>query len=267
MDISLGWILYYVVAGLVTGFISNITGLGGGIISVSVLTHAFYLQNLPKDESYRIALATSAVLTLISSLSNAYFNFKKRNFKWKLVKRYFMYVFIGSTAGATISHNIPIVELKLIFIAICLMTVTKMFWQKKVTNQDKMTIPLEEKKTSGLLFGISGVISSLVSVGGGAIYVPLLNAHRIEMAQVVGTSSLLVLTTATGTILGHAIGNINNHNVELIKLHIVVYMGIAVLIGSRAGALVLNRIPAKWIKITFLAALITSMAKMAYGLI
>ncbi|CUT17234.1 MULTISPECIES: sulfite exporter TauE/SafE family protein [Candidatus Ichthyocystis] len=265
MNISLIWITSYIISGLLTGIISGITGLSGGIISVSVLTLIFELQHYPPEEGYRISLATAAFLTLMAAPLNAYFHLRQKNFYGPFIKKYLGPIAAGSIFGAAISHKLPITILKVIFILICVSALTKVLWKKK-SQQETTSDPLDNK-IFYILYGMSGFISSLVSIGGGSIYLPLLTSQRINIAKAVGTSSLLVLMTTIGTAIGHISISTDQHAFKLINTQLLIYMGIPTFVGTKIGSSIINKIPSKLIKATFSIVIILSLSKMIHSLL
>ncbi|WP_139057222.1 sulfite exporter TauE/SafE family protein [Candidatus Ichthyocystis hellenicum] len=264
MDISLMWVASYIISGLLTGIISGLTGLSGGIISISVLTYMLELQHYPPEDGYRVSLAVASFLTLMASPSNAYFHFRQKNFHGPFIKKYLGPIAMGSILGAVLSHKLPTIFLKITFILICIAVLVKVFWKQPEPHEGNSE--LLDHKGFYLLYGASGFVSSLVSMGGGSVYLPILISQRLNIAKAVGTSSLLVLATTIGTAIGHISVSTNQHYFELINGYLLIYMGIPILIGTKIGSAIIHVIPTKWIKTIFLTVITLSLLKMIHSL-
>ena len=74
--------------GIVTGFVSGLTGLGGGIIIIPALLAWFKYQGFFVTQQMQIAANTSLLIVLFTNLSNFYQYQRNNLVDWDMIKSF-----------------------------------------------------------------------------------------------------------------------------------------------------------------------------------
>jgi uncharacterized membrane protein YfcA len=198
------WILAGII--LVIALIMTMTGRGGGNFYVLALV----LSGIGIHEA-----ATTGQFVLISSSLTATLVFgKKKGVDWKLVLLIGSMTLIPAFSGGFFSDKFDATLLKIIFaIFIFIASILMLKPMGKKPGPDKR-YRIELKSTNAtyhinlLIFIpivlITGFVAGMVGISGGSFLVPLMVlALGVPMQIAVGTSTTLVLITATAGFLGH----------------------------------------------------------------
>ena len=192
--------LWLIPLGFVAGLLGSIIGLGGGIITVPVLTFVGFPPTLASSNSI-FAVFSNAVA---SSISYA----KQRRIEYSIGLKLGLLSIPGTIVGAFISSDIAPSYFKILFGLILISASIYIFAKRKIEphsyNLSKQIMLL----AIGTSF-LAGIISGLFGVGGGIIFVPLMViAMGLSMKNAAPTSQFILLFASasalvTHTILGH----------------------------------------------------------------
>ncbi|MFX0178371.1 MAG: sulfite exporter TauE/SafE family protein, partial [Candidatus Hodarchaeota archaeon] len=225
--------------GFLSGVISVIAGVGGGVFFVSILTLLFLIP-------INIAIDTSTFIILMSSSAGfiTYLRQKRTNIRLTLIFTGFS--ILGSILASVLFLYIHINNyiLKVIFASALLIAGVNMVYKalkttnnRKNYNKQEMVFSLKDHdyntnlKKSIPLFILAGFIANFLGLGGGIIFTPSLNIilnYPIHNATAISTS-IIFFTAIYNTIVKSILGQIN------------FLIGILVAIGSIFGAIRLPR--------------------------
>ena len=79
--------LLYLVAGAVSGLLSGLFGVGGGLIIVPILTFLFVGLQFPEAHIMHLALGTSLASIALTSISSARAHHLRDNVNWTIIKK------------------------------------------------------------------------------------------------------------------------------------------------------------------------------------
>lgn len=181
------WIVAFLVLGLVVGFMAGLLGIGGGGIMVPVLTSIFLAQGIPVEQVVHMALGTSMASIVITSFASMRAHHKKGAVMWNVVKYMAGGVVLGTFAATFLATYMKSAQLA-IFFAIFMAYVSI---QMAI---DKKPKPSRELSAPSSLFGAGsfiGVISALVSIGGGSLTVPYLVWQNVDLKKAIATSAAI----------------------------------------------------------------------------
>ncbi len=197
MDLSL--ILGLLLLGSATGFLAGLLGIGGGMVTVPVMTMLLSTQALPPEAIVKMAIATSLTSILFTSLSSVRAHHRRGAVRWDLVRLLAPGILVGALLGAQIAGWLPSRVLAGFFGAFVGYSALRMLRPAGTTAG--RTLP----GTAGMLgtgAGI-GVLSSLVGAGGGFLTVPFLARGNVPLHHAVATSAACGFPIALAGTIGY----------------------------------------------------------------
>ncbi|GAB4457591.1 MAG: sulfite exporter TauE/SafE family protein [Elainellaceae cyanobacterium] len=248
LDTPVGWLVLFLV-GTVTGTLSGLLGIGGGLIMVPILT--FF--GLPLVQ----ATATSLVGVLLSALSGSYQNLRTGNLNWRVSLLLALFGIVTAQVGARLGDRLPDASLSLAFAALLLVTIYLMDLRRKLAQKERQqqssapevapdslspspSLPLSSSSTAlppiagiGLL---AGVLSGLFGVGGGVVMVPL-------QTLFLGETIKSAVRTSLGAIVPIAISGLAQHAYNDNVLWVAgLCLGLGGIVGAQAGTRLLPKL-------------------------
>ncbi len=193
--------LIFILIGVVTGIFSGLLGLGGGLIVVPSLMAVFTWQALPELHLMHIAVGTSLMTIVVTSLSSTYAHHKYQHVNWSLFKLLVPSLMIGGVVGAYFATLVSSSLLQRCFAVYVFFVAIRMLIPI-LPSGNKFFL----KKKILFIFGtIAGAVSALVGIGGGSLVVPYLTMAKQSMPDAIGTSAAcgfpISLAAVTGFII------------------------------------------------------------------
>lgn len=258
------WIIAFLVLGLVVGFMAGLLGIGGGGIMVPALTTIFLAQGVPVEQVVHMALGTSMASIIITSFASMRAHHKKGAVLWDVVKLMAGGVVLGTFAATFLASYMKSAQLA-IFFAIFMGYVSI---QMAI---DKKPKPTRELSSPPLLFGAGtfiGIISALVSIGGGSLTVPYLVWQNVDVKKAIATSAAigfpLSIAGTVGYILNGYLHTSNGADMMLgfVYLPAVVLISIMSYFTAPLGAKMAHNLPVAKLKKIFALLLMLLSLKM-----
>lgn len=186
-------IVAFVLLGLIAGFFAGLLGVGGGIVTVPVMSLLIlpYLD-FPSEHIMHIAVASSLAAIIPTSIMSAYGHHRQGGVVWPIAIKFTPGLLLGGISGALMASHISTDALQLgfafflIFVAIY-MLFSPESWIQPVEGRDKIF--------SGVSFPIA-FLSAVLGVGGGTMTVPYLLWRGIDIRKAVGISAYCGLPIA-----------------------------------------------------------------------
>ena len=243
--------LWFILLGIVTGFLGGALGLGGGFILVPVFHIVF---RWPLIES----VAASQFCILATSLSSAQRYLASGNVNVRLGVILEATTIAGAALGASIAHVVPELVVLIIFALVTTLSGIRM-WQPSGADDGETAIPPSAART-GVGAGASGLVglaAGLLGIGGGVLKVPILHFFLGEpMRRATATSAYMIgLTAAAAAAVYYGRGDL-----DLTKGGVV---ALGILLGSYLGAVSQPHIPVKVLKRVFAVILLILAVRMA----
>jgi uncharacterized protein len=251
------WELILPFLGFLIAFVAVMIGVGGGVFIVPLLTLAYGFT--PAH-----AVGTSLLVIIFGGLSATigYSRHKLVFFKVGLLLA--IATVPGSIFGAFLTSVIPGSVLGLIFgvflIAVALRMIfsNNLLRRKKPGAADSKVIwsepeVLADKRRFLLAFGLcffGGLVSALLGIGGGLVFVPILSlVLLLPIHVVVATSMFMMVFTSLAGVMQHwTLGNV--------YLEYGLLLAIGAFVGAQVGSWVCKRVSGKKIQVVFSVALI-----------
>lgn len=260
-------ILILFAIGCLTGVLSGLLGIGGGLLIVPVLLWVLQHQGFPEVHHMHIALGTSMATIIVTSLASARAHHIRHNVRWEIVAQMSPAIVVGALLGAWLASRLETQLLKAVFILFALYVGTQFLFSKQTPPQAN-SVPLWVQRIAGVLIG---AFSNLVGIGGGTLTVPFLIYSGIATRPAVGTSAAIgfpiaVAGTAGFMSAGWAQAPDLAHCIGFIYYPGVIGLTLGTMLTVRFGAHLTQRLPIATIKKIFGLLLCGLAIKMAASL-
>jgi uncharacterized membrane protein YfcA len=202
LGVSLGEIALLVVAvmvaGVATGILAGLFGIGGGAIIVPVLYEVFRILGVPEEVRMQLCVGTSMAIIIPTTIRSYLAHRAKGAVLHDVVRQWALPAVIGIAVGSTIAYFAPSAVFKFVF-----MTVVTLIGIKLLFGREDWRIAdeLPGRATMAAYGFLNGVISSFMGVSGGSISNMILTLYGKPLHNAVATSAGLgVPITIAGTI-------------------------------------------------------------------
>jgi uncharacterized membrane protein YfcA len=236
-------LLVFLAAGVCSGVLAGMLGIGGGVVIVPVLIYTLDHSNIPLDLRMPLAVATSLAIIALSGLSSARAHHRRGATNWQIMKLMAPGCAFGAIMAGLLVPWIPGVYLLGFFALFELYVASDLLFDLHPQTQGGSGImDMKYFLFSGFFIGL---ISTLLGIGGGSLTVPFLHYMGRPLREAVGTSSLfgaflafiasLTFLFQRGPQLPNTIGFI----------YIPAFVGIAItsILAAPLGALLAHHIP------------------------
>lgn len=190
--------LWIVGAGLVVGVLAGLFGIGGGAVIVPVLYEVFRVLEVPEDLRMQMCIGTSIAIIVPTTIRSYYGHKKKGAVIPEVVRLWAVPAVVGVAVGSVTATYAPASVFKIAFVVFAGFISARM-----LLGADRLSLGTELPGRVLLsVYGfITGLVSSLVGVSGGAIANAALTLYGRPMHQAVGTAAGVgVPITIAGTI-------------------------------------------------------------------
>ncbi len=259
------WLLAYLMLGALTGFLAGLFGVGGGLVLVPVLTLLFDAQEFPVDHILHLALGTSMATIVFTSIASLRKHHQHGAVDWQVVRRITPGILLGTAIGATTASIIPARGLGIFFALFVYLIAAQILFDQE--PHPARQLPGRSGMT---LFGTAtGWLSSLVSIGGGAITVPFLVWCNVPLRHAIGTAAAIGLPIAIGGTLGYsAIGtpirDLPDPHLGYVYLPALLWVALASMLTAPFGARMAHRLRVELLRKLFAILLIALATRLLF---
>jgi uncharacterized membrane protein YfcA len=230
--------IYYLIGGLglVSGFLSGLLGIGGGIVMAPLLLYTPPLLGMETLTMQSVAGLT-IVQGMVGCLSGLLIHKKLRYVSNELClymgSVIFIFAAIGGAGSKLVSNNI------LLFIFACLAFTASIFMLLPISNDsdrpDAAAVKFSRFRALGAASGV-GLLGGLVGQGGSFILIPLMTSYvHIPTRIAIGSNLAIVLLSSIAGFIGKAVtGQIE----WLLTIPIVLTVAPAAVFGALVSRLV-----------------------------
>jgi uncharacterized membrane protein YfcA len=252
---ELAWLaLAVIAAGIVTGLLAGVFGIGGGAVIVPVLFELFRLFGVSDAVRMQLCIGTSLAI-IIPTAWRSYRAHRARGMVIPEVMRLWTVpVVAGVVLGAAIAAFAPAAIFKIAFVVIAAMIITKMLF-----ISDRLRIADRLPGWPGMTaYGFAiGLGSSLMGISGGSLATMVLTLYGKPIHNAVATSSGIGVPISIAGTLGFVVAGLP-HQAMLppLSLGFVSLIGVAAIapISSYVaplGARLAHALPKRWLEIAF----------------
>lgn len=195
-------VLYCALLGSVVGFLAGLLGIGGGLVIVPILSIILlHFEVLPAEQVVVAAIATSLASILFTSSSSAIAHHKNGNVPWELAPWILTGVALGALISGFLAALLPEHIVRIVFAVSVVLIALKMFLSSKTDTPSERTLPNKGVLTT--LTTITGGLSAMIGIGGGALLVPLLSFFSVDMKKAIGCASACGIVIALFGSIGY----------------------------------------------------------------
>ena len=228
-------IYIYILIGFLGGITAGMLGLGGGIIFVPglMIIHKYY--GLFSGYELQVAVYTSLISIIFAGSTSSILHYKNRLIDLSVVKKYSIYVILGSFFGIYILEHVSSESLELVYSIILIILALLLISDAKIIRNNINYL----NKAGNLYFFANGSISSLMGIGGGTLSVPYLSFLIADIKMSIASASAIGLIIAVSSLLYMLVLNpsIYSEKINHIALFILIPSGI---LGSYTGVYLLR---------------------------
>ncbi|MGC1777570.1 MAG: sulfite exporter TauE/SafE family protein [Xanthobacteraceae bacterium] len=268
---EIAWLaLAVVIAGVITGLLAGMFGIGGGAVIVPVLYEVFQLLAVPDAVRMQLCVGTSIAIIMPTTIRSFLTHRQRGLVIPRVIRLWALPAVLGVTCGAVIAAFAPSAVFKIAFILIAGFIAIKFLFAGDRWNLGKdLPGPLP---MTAYGFGI-GLAGSLMGVSGGSLSNMVLTLYGKPIHNAVATSAGLgVPITIVGT-LGYTLAGLP-HEALLppLSLGFVSLIGVAVMAPVSSftapyGARLAHRLSRRTMEIAFSCFLLVVSSRFLVSLI
>jgi uncharacterized protein len=231
LDLAAGEIAAFAVAiaaaGVVSGLLAGIFGIGGGAILVPVFYQVFGLLDV--DESVRMHLAVGSSLAIIvpTSLRSFQGHFARGVVDMDLLRSFVLPVPLGVALASFVAAMISSEGLRLIFACIAILVGVRLLLNRESW---RIASDIPGQPWRSVVGVVIGFFSTLMGIGGGIFNNTFMTVYGRPMHQAVATSSGVgVLIAIPGTI-GYVLAGWGHPDLPIASTGYVNWIAVALII-------------------------------------
>jgi uncharacterized protein len=246
-------ILAVVAAGIITGLLAGLFGIGGGAVSVPALYEVFRILEVPEQIRMQLCIGTSLAI-IVPTTIRSYVTHRAAGAVIPNVARIWApAAVVGVIVGSFVAALASAAFFKIAFVLFAAFVAAKMLFGSSWRIGTQLPgVPLQ----CGFGF-LTGLVSSVIGVGGGSVSNAVLTLYGKSIHQAVATSAgIAVPITIVGTI-GYALAGWK-HMPELppLSLGFVSLIGVLLMapissISAPYGARLAHRLSKRQLEMAF----------------
>ena len=241
-------------AGVVSGLLAGLFGVGGGAVMVPVLYQLFGAIGVPEELKMQLAVGTSLAVIVPTSIRSFLAHRAKGAVDEELLRAWAAPVVVGVLLGSWVASFAPPAVFKLVFVFVAWATAVKLgFGKTSWSVADR--VPGEPWRAA--LGGLTGLLSALMGIGGGSIVNLILSFCNTPIHRSVATASGIgVLISIPGAIGYVLAGWAKTGALPPLSLGFVSLIGAALIMPTSVyvapiGARLAHRLPKRTLEIAF----------------
>jgi uncharacterized membrane protein YfcA len=267
---ELAWLAFAVIAaGVLTGILAGVFGVGGGGVVVPVLFEIFRILAVPDGVRMQLCIGTS--LAVIGP--TAWRSYRAHQARGMVIagviRIWTLPTFVGVAAGAVIAAFAPGGVLKIAFMVIAGTIAARLLF-----GGDRWRLSDELPERTGMVgYGFFiGLGSALMGISGGSLATMVLTLYGKPIHNAVATAAGIGVPISIAGTIGYALAGLP-HQAELPPLSIgfVSVIGLVAIapvssIVSPLGARIAHALPRRWLEIAFALFLLTVASRLVASL-
>ena len=263
----------YILTGCAAGYLAGLFGVGGGIVIVPVLVFMFEWMGLPRSLIMQMSVGTSMAAVTVTAVWSARTHHNNGNVDWGRVRRFMPLVLVGATTGALIGARVSRNVLASSVVAFELVVAGWFLDEARETSPGQESVP-DRRRLRGFPLGVLtvlfGVVSSMVGIAGGTLFVPLFNFTGMGLRRAIGTAAALgiplgLVSATVYLVKGMSAQDLPPYSAGYVYLPAFVGCVVGSLSTTKNGAELAKRMNVRSLKRAFAWVLLVTAAKMGYS--
>ncbi len=261
--------LALLVGGLLTGFLAGLLGVGGGGIIVPILYELFGFLGV--DESVRMVtcVATSLAIIIPTSIRSVIAHQKRGAFDLSVLKALGPWVFAGVIVGVIVASRSPSSYLKIAFVVSAVFISSRLLLKNGQPGGTGVLPGLPWNAAAGIG---TGVISTLIGIGGGAYVSAYMAFFGFPIHTAVGTAAGFGPVIAIPAAIGYMIEGWHTAGLPPFSLGFVNVLGVAIIapvsvLTAPVGVAVAHGLKPRTLELIFAAFLLTVATRFLFALL
>lgn len=246
----------YAFCGLVSGFLAELLGIGGGFVVVPAMMLLLPAAVGPTPLLPQMAVATSLVAMIPTTLAAMSAQHRRGSVDAAWLARLAPGVSVGALIGAML---MPRIDARLV--AMLFVFYAGYFALRLLSVASGRVLPAPWNAWPSPLVAASiGIVSVLAGVGGAIFTVPYLESRRVRMTHALGTSSGVALSLSLVALLGLALGRVDAQQsaIALVWWPAALSIGAAAVFTVPLGVCLAHRLPVAALKRAFACLLMVA---------
>ena len=262
-------VLALIVGGLATGFLAGLLGIGGGGVLVPVLYETFTFLDVPDSVRMHMVLGTSFAIIVPTAIQSFRGHLARGAVETAVLKRLAPYVLMGVGAGIALVSSASGAALKWVWIVCAGLLALKM----ALGREDwRLADDVPDNGLVRLAAFLIGLISTLMSIGGGMFLVSLFTLCGWSILKAVATSSGFGPLIAVPGLLGYVWAGWGADGLPPVSLGYVSVLGAAIVIPASVlaaplGVAVAHGISRRKLELAFAAFLAVVAARLLLSMV
>lgn len=256
IDVS-EWVMLAVVllgAGVVSGLLAGLFGVGGGAVMVPVLYQLFGVIGVPEALKMQLAVGTSLAVIIPTSIRSFSAHRARGAVDEALLKAWAVPTVVGVLAGSWLASFAPPSVFKIVFVFVAWATAIKLGFGK---DSWKLADDIPAEPGRSIIGVVTGLLSALMGIGGGSIVNLVMSFCNRPIHQSVATASGIgVLISIPGAIGYMAAGWSKMGELPPLSIGFVSLIGAVLIMPTSMwvapiGARLAHRLPKRVLEIAF----------------
>lgn len=253
--------------GAFAGLMAGLLGIGGGVVIVPAIYYVEGLLGVSDVHRMHLAVGTSLAVILATAVTSVATHWRMKAVDTDVLRTYGPGVLAGVLIGTLIAAQVKGVVLTVVFAAAAIAVSLNML---RGDRAFRLGAAMPGRVGSGALGLLTGAVSTMAGIGGGAMTVAILTLYAKPIRVAVGTASAVgVLVSAPGAV-GFAIIGWDAAELPAWSVGYVNLAAFAVLAPFTAalaplGARLAHRIPQRALGLVFALFLGAAALNMVWG--
>ena len=252
---DLAWLaLLVIAAGVVTGLLAGLFGIGGGVVIVPVLYEAFRLLGVPEDVRVQLCIGTSFAILVPTTLRSYLAHRAKGAVLTEVLRQWVVPSVVGVGIGSWLAAIAPAAVFKIVFVLFLYLLIVRLLFGRESW---RLADELPGRMAMLAYGGAIGLVSALVGVAGGSLCTMVLTLYGKPIHQAVATSAGFGVPITVAATVGYGVAGLR-HQAELpplsvgfVSLVAVVLMAPISSLTATYGARLAHTIPRRRLEIAF----------------
>jgi uncharacterized protein len=258
-----------IAAGVVTGLLAGLFGIGGGAVIVPVLYEVFRLLGVPEAVRMQLCIGTSLAIIVPTTLRSYRAHRAQALALPEVIRAWAVPAIVGVALGSIAAAFAPAGLFEAAFAIIACLIAAKLLF-----GSDRWSLgsELPGQPAMGFYGLFVGIASSLMGISGGSLVTIILTIYRKSIHQAVATASGLGVPITLAGAVGYCLAGLPREALlPPLSLGFVSVIGFVLIapvssLVAPVGARLAHRTPRRWLETGFAVFLLLAAARFAASL-